>query len=68
MRPLSALVGAVAALVAAAMILGVETHAFPGADAVVGVLGALAIGGVARTLGALGLTRPAPPPEPDDHA
>lgn len=67
MRQLSALVGAVAALVAAAMILGVETHAFPGADALVGVLGALAIGCVAKTLGALGLTRPAPPPEPDDH-
>ncbi|HEY7521307.1 MAG TPA: hypothetical protein VIE36_23705 [Methylomirabilota bacterium] len=62
---LPALVGVVAALVAAAVVLGVETHLFPGADALFGVLGALALGYVAKALAALGLTRPAPPAEND---
>ena len=43
MRRLSALVGLAAALAAGAVVLGVETHLFPGADTVVGVLGALGI-------------------------
>jgi hypothetical protein len=61
-----ALVGAVAALVAGAIVFGVETHLFPGADALVGVLGAVSLGYAAKTLATLGLTRPAPPAEPTD--
>ena len=68
MRRLSALVGLAAALAAGAVVLGVETHLFPGADTVVGVLGALGLGYAAKALAAFGLTRPAPPaePPPDD--
>ena len=67
-RWLSALVGAVAILVVGATIAGVETHGFPGLVALVGVVAALALGYAAKTLGALGLTRPAPPEERTDHA
>jgi hypothetical protein len=63
---LPVLVGAAAALVAIAVVVGVQTHLFPGADALIGVFGALAIGYAAKTLAALGLTRPAPPTESTD--
>lgn len=66
-RWLPALVGTAAALAAAALLFDVDTHLFPGADAVIGVLGALAIGYTAKTLAALGLSRPAPPDEPTDE-
>jgi hypothetical protein len=36
----------------------IETRGFAGADTLVGVLGALAIGYTAKTLAAMGLTRP----------
>jgi hypothetical protein len=59
-RWLPPLVGTAAALVTVAVLFGVETHLFAGADALIGVLGALAIGYTAKTLAALGLSRPAP--------
>lgn len=65
-RWLPALVGVAAALVAMAVLFGVETHLFPGADALIGVLGSLAIGYTAKTFAALGLARPAPPVAPTD--
>jgi hypothetical protein len=65
-RWLPLLVGLVATLVAIAVLLGVDTHLFPGGDALTGVLGSLAIGYGAKTLGALGLARPAPPAEASD--
>jgi hypothetical protein len=36
----------------------IETRGFAGADTLVGVLGALAIGYTAKTLAGMGLTRP----------
>jgi hypothetical protein len=65
-RLLPALVGIAAALVAAGIVFRVESHGFPGADAVTGVLGALGIGYAAKALAAAGLTRSAPPPERAD--
>jgi hypothetical protein len=65
-RRLPALVGVAAALAAGVVVFGVQTHLFPGADALAGVLGALALGYAAKTLAALGLTRPAPPAERAD--
>ena len=65
-RWLPVLVATAAALIAVAVVLGVKTHLFPGADAVVGVLGALALGYAAKTLAALGLSRAAPPEPTDD--
>jgi hypothetical protein len=59
-RRLPALVGAAAALVAISVLVGAEMHRFGGADALIGALGALAIGYTAKTLAALGLSRPAP--------
>ena len=54
------LVGTGAALAAVGVVLRVPTHLFPGGDAVVGVLGALALGYAAKTLAAVGLSRRAP--------
>jgi hypothetical protein len=65
-RWLPALVGLAAALVAVAVLFGVDTRLFPGGDALTGVLGSLAIGYAAKTLAALGLARPAPPAEATD--
>ena len=65
-RWLPALVGVAAALVAGAVVLRVETRLFPGADALLGVCGSLAIGYAAKMLAALGLSRPAPPEARDD--
>jgi hypothetical protein len=65
-RLLPALVGIAAALVAVGIVFRIESHGFPGADAVTGVLGALGIGYAAKALAGAGLTRPAPPPDRAD--
>jgi hypothetical protein len=65
-RWLPALVGTAAGLVALAVVSGIETHLFPGSDALVGVLGSLAIGYAGKTLAALGLSSPPAPAEPAD--
>jgi hypothetical protein len=58
MRRLALLVGIAGALTVLPVLAMIETRGFAGADTLVGVLGALAIGYTAKTLAAMGLTRP----------
>ena len=58
MRQLALLVGIAGALTVLPVVADIQTRGFPGADTLVGVLGALAIGYTAKTLVAVGLTRP----------